>query len=80
MTGKVLMRAKEIEESNEAANNLWSCKKNGEQIECADETDDSKSKMSSHHSLNPSPEQGFAKKIPQYNSFRLMKQKVLHNH
>lgn len=30
----------------------------------------------SNHSLSPSPENGFEKKVPQYNSFRVMKQKV----
>ncbi|XP_015584742.1 uncharacterized protein LOC107262744 isoform X2 [Cephus cinctus] len=33
-------------------------------------------RRSSHHSLSPSPEQSFGKKMPQYNSFRVMKQKV----
>ncbi|KAK2576841.1 hypothetical protein KPH14_005474 [Odynerus spinipes] len=33
-------------------------------------------RRSSHHSLTPSPEQTFGKKLPQYNSFRVMKQKV----
>ncbi|XP_035733032.1 uncharacterized protein LOC118446471 isoform X2 [Vespa mandarinia] len=33
-------------------------------------------RRSSHHSLTPSPEQNFGKKLPQYNSFRVMKQKV----
>ncbi|KAG7206474.1 hypothetical protein KM043_003819 [Ampulex compressa] len=35
-----------------------------------------KARRSSHHSLTPSPEQNFSKKLPQYNSFRVMKQKV----
>ncbi|XP_046627251.1 tricalbin-1-like isoform X1 [Neodiprion virginianus] len=33
-------------------------------------------RRSSHHSLTPSPDNGFGKKTPQYNSFRVMKQKV----
>lgn len=33
-------------------------------------------RRSSHNSLTPSPEQNFGKKLPQYNSFRVMKQKV----
>ncbi|XP_043263343.1 tricalbin-3-like isoform X4 [Colletes gigas] len=33
-------------------------------------------RRSSHNSLTPSPEQSFGKKLPQYNSFRVMKQKV----
>ncbi|XP_071647824.1 uncharacterized protein [Temnothorax longispinosus] len=33
-------------------------------------------RRASHHSLTPSPEQSFGKKLPQYNSFRMMKQKV----
>lgn len=44
-----------------------------------DESDTAKviaERRSSHHSLTPSPEQSFGKKIPQYNSFRMMKQKV----
>lgn len=43
-----------------------------------DEADTSKTRErgSSHHSLTPSPEQSFGKKLPQYNSFRVMKQKV----
>ncbi|XP_025157748.1 tricalbin-3-like isoform X3 [Harpegnathos saltator] len=43
-----------------------------------DEADTSKNRerRSSHHSLTPSPEQSFGKKLPQYNSFRVMKQKV----
>ncbi|KMQ94109.1 protein piccolo, partial [Lasius niger] len=44
-----------------------------------DETDTTKvigERRSSHHSLTPSPEQSFGKKLPQYNSFRMMKQKV----
>lgn len=34
-------------------------------------------RRSSHNSLTPSPEQNFGKKLPQYNSFRVMKQKVI---
>ena len=43
-----------------------------------DDTDSTKLKerRSSHNSLTPSPEQSFGKKLPQYNSFRVMKQKV----
>ncbi|XP_011333563.2 uncharacterized protein LOC105277101 isoform X2 [Ooceraea biroi] len=44
-----------------------------------DEADTTKviaERRSSHHSLTPSPEQSFGKKLPQYNSFRVMKQKV----
>ncbi|XP_043786449.1 tricalbin-1-like isoform X2 [Apis laboriosa] len=43
-----------------------------------DETDTTKlrERRSSHNSLTPSPEQSFGKKLPQYNSFRVMKQKV----
>jgi hypothetical protein len=75
--GKILMKAKDFDENHEATNNYWSRKKNGEQNECASETDDPKLKLSSsHHSLTPSPDQSFGKKIPQYNSFRMMKQKV----
>ncbi|XP_011496650.1 PREDICTED: tricalbin-1-like [Ceratosolen solmsi marchali] len=75
--GKVITKAKDLEENHEVANSHWSCKKNGEQIECASETDDPKLKLSSsQHSLTPSPDQSFGKKIPQYNSFRLMKQKM----
>ncbi|XP_048513229.1 tricalbin-1-like isoform X3 [Athalia rosae] len=33
-------------------------------------------RRASHHSLTPSPDNGFGKKVPQYNSFRVMKQKV----
>lgn len=33
-------------------------------------------RQSSHHSLTLSPEQSFCKKVPQYSSFRIMKQKV----
>lgn len=44
-----------------------------------DETDTTKlrERRSSHNSLTPSPEQSFGKKLPQYNSFRVMKQKVI---
>lgn len=44
-----------------------------------DETDTSKlrERPSPHNSLTPSPEQNFGKKLPQYNSFRVMKQKVI---
>lgn len=76
-------KAKEIEEISEPPNNhQWTRKKStGEPAsEYGDETDDSKSKMSSsHHSLAPSSDQSFGKKTPQYNSFRLMKQKVCQN-
>ncbi|XP_011260825.1 uncharacterized protein LOC105254043 isoform X3 [Camponotus floridanus] len=44
-----------------------------------DEADTTKviaERRSSQHSLTPSPEQSFGKKLPQYNSFRMMKQKV----
>ncbi|XP_011687218.1 PREDICTED: uncharacterized protein LOC105449622 isoform X1 [Wasmannia auropunctata] len=44
-----------------------------------DESDTAKviaERRASHHSLTPSPEQSFGKKMPQYNSFRMMKQKV----
>ncbi|XP_076387531.1 uncharacterized protein LOC100880539 isoform X3 [Megachile rotundata] len=43
-----------------------------------DDTDGTKlrERRSSHNSLTPSPEQSFGKKLPQYNSFRVMKQKV----
>ncbi|XP_058799438.1 uncharacterized protein LOC131668950 isoform X2 [Phymastichus coffea] len=75
--GKLFAKAKDFDESSEASTNHWSRKRNGEQSDCADETDDSKSKMSSsHHSLSPSPDQSFGKKTPQYNSFRAMKQKM----
>ncbi|XP_020292383.1 uncharacterized protein LOC109858995 isoform X2 [Pseudomyrmex gracilis] len=33
-------------------------------------------RQSSHHSLTLSPDQSFGKKVPQYSSFRIMKQKV----
>ncbi|XP_076303310.1 uncharacterized protein LOC143221730 isoform X2 [Lasioglossum baleicum] len=36
----------------------------------------SRERRSSYNSLTPSPEQNFGKKLPQYNSFRVMKQKV----
>ncbi|XP_014211162.1 uncharacterized protein LOC106641296 [Copidosoma floridanum] len=79
-TGKILSKAKEIIEecSETTTNNHWSPKKNGEQqVDCADETDDSKLKLaSSQHSLSNSPDPSFGKKTPQYNSFRLMKQKM----
>lgn len=42
----------------------------------ADSTPKLRERRSSHHSLTPSPEQSFGKKMPQYNSFRVMKQKV----
>nr|XP_034188727.1 tricalbin-1-like isoform X2 [Osmia lignaria] len=44
----------------------------------ADDTNGSKlrERRSSHNSLTPSPEQSFGKKLPQYNSFRVMKQKM----
>ncbi|XP_017880570.1 uncharacterized protein LOC108625242 isoform X2 [Ceratina calcarata] len=43
-----------------------------------DDTDATKlgEQRSSHNSLTPSPDQSFGKKLPQYNSFRVMKQKV----
>ncbi|XP_053973613.1 uncharacterized protein LOC128873790 isoform X2 [Hylaeus volcanicus] len=40
------------------------------------ETTKLRDRRSSHNSLTPSPEQSFGKKLPQYNSFRVMKQKV----
>lgn len=45
-------------------------------IDEADTTKVIAERQSSHHSLTPSPEQSFGKKLPQYNSFRMMKQKV----
>ncbi|XP_076236391.1 uncharacterized protein LOC143180510 [Calliopsis andreniformis] len=44
-------------------------------IDDADATK-ARERRSSHNSLTPSPEQNFGKKLPQYNSFRVMKQKV----
>ncbi|XP_076749904.1 uncharacterized protein LOC143422843 isoform X2 [Xylocopa sonorina] len=41
-----------------------------------DDTTKLTERRSSHNSLTPSPEQSFGKKLPQYNSFRVMKQKV----
>lgn len=45
-------------------------------VDEADSTSKLNERRSSHHSLTPSPEQSFGKKMPQYNSFRVMKQKV----
>ena len=45
-------------------------------VDEADSTPKLRERRSSHHSLTPSPEQSFGKKMPQYNSFRVMKQKV----
>ena len=69
-------KAKESDEHSD--NGQWNCKRNGEQTDC-DDTDSSKLNIdisSSHHNLTPNLEQSFGKKTPQYNSFRLMKQKV----
>lgn len=48
----------------------------GNSVDEADTTKVITERRSSHHSLTPSPEQSFGKKLPQYNSFRMMKQKV----
>lgn len=48
----------------------------GNSVDEADTTKIIADRRSSHHSLTPSPEQSFGKKLPQYNSFRMMKQKV----
>ncbi|XP_051166323.1 uncharacterized protein LOC127284735 isoform X5 [Leptopilina boulardi] len=67
-------------ESNEVngVTNSWTPRVITETI--SDTVDEADSKLherrSSHHSLTPSPEQSFGKKMPQYNSFRVMKQKM----
>ncbi|XP_043477779.1 uncharacterized protein LOC122508474 isoform X2 [Leptopilina heterotoma] len=45
-------------------------------VDEADSTSKLNERRSSHNSLTPSPEQSFGKKMPQYNSFRVMKQKM----
>lgn len=49
---------------------------NNDVVDVADGIPKIRERRSSHHSLTPSPEQNFGKKLPQYNSFRVMKQKV----
>ncbi|KAL7288878.1 hypothetical protein TKK_0016848 [Trichogramma kaykai] len=86
--GKMITLVKKFEDSSSSdltavSNNhhQWSLasKKNGEQlnqsIDCTDDEDQKKLSDSSHR-LTPSPDQSFGKKTPQYNSFRLMKQKM----
>ena len=66
------------ENNHEGTNHFWNHKKNGESIEILDDSlEDAKLKKSSNNSLTPTSEQSFGKKFPQYNSFRMMKQKVL---
>ncbi|XP_076376389.1 uncharacterized protein LOC117225022 isoform X1 [Megalopta genalis] len=45
-------------------------------VDNSDSTKSREERRSSYNSLTPSPEQNFGKKLPQYNSFRVMKQKV----
>ncbi|XP_033211411.1 uncharacterized protein LOC117169247 isoform X2 [Belonocnema kinseyi] len=69
-------------DSNEVngGTNSWTPRVMTENISDALDEADSTPKLverrSSHHSLTPSPEQSFGKKMPQYNSFRVMKQKM----
>lgn len=77
---KASIASKDSNEIN-GTENSWIPKVITETItDVVDETDTSKSRErpSSHNSLTPSPEQSFGKKLPQYNSFRVMKQKVIH--
>ncbi|KAK9299933.1 hypothetical protein QLX08_007168 [Tetragonisca angustula] len=75
---KASIASKDSNEMN-GTENSWIPKVITETItDVVDETDTSKlrERPSSHNSLTPSPEQSFGKKLPQYNSFRVMKQKM----
>lgn len=76
---KVSIISKESNEVN-GTSSFWIPKVIAESAAVSvDETDTTKviaERRASHHSLTPSPEQSFGKKLPQYNSFRMMKQKV----
>ncbi|XP_029679460.1 uncharacterized protein LOC115245325 isoform X3 [Formica exsecta] len=76
---KTSITSKESNEIN-GMSSFWIPKVIAESIAVSvDEADTTKviaERRSSHHSLTPSPEQNFGKKLPQYNSFRMMKQKV----
>lgn len=78
-TDKASVTSKESNEVN-GSTSFWIPKVIAESAAdtSVDEADTSKNReiRSSHHSLTPSPEQSFGKKLPQYNSFRVMKQKV----
>jgi len=79
-TDKVSITSKESNEIN-GTSSFWIPKVITESVagNSVDEADTTKviaERQSSHHSLTPSPEQNFGKKLPQYNSFRMMKQKV----
>lgn len=78
---KASVTSKESNEINNGTSSFWIPKVITESVasNTVDEADTAKiigERRSSHHSLTPSPEQSFGKKLPQYNSFRLMKQKV----
>ncbi|XP_043280292.1 uncharacterized protein [Venturia canescens] len=78
VSDKISTTSKESNETNGNTNN-WIAREITESIvDPSDETDTCKltERRSSHHSLTPSPDQSFGKKLPQYNSFRVMKQKV----
>ncbi|KOX69793.1 Tricalbin-1, partial [Melipona quadrifasciata] len=75
---KASIASKDSNEVN-GTENSWIPKVITESItDVVDETDTSKlrERPSPHNSLTPSPEQSFGKKLPQYNSFRVMKQKM----
>lgn len=77
---KLSITSKESNEVN-GTSSFWIPKVITESVasNSVDEADTTKAiaeRRSSHHSLTPSPEQSFGKKLPQYNSFRMMKQKV----
>lgn len=77
-TDKVSTTSKESNEINGGSNN-WVSRAISESIlDATDEPDREKviERRSSHHSMTPSPDQSFGKKLPQYSSFRVMKQKV----
>nr|XP_050852356.1 uncharacterized protein LOC127064819 isoform X3 [Vespula vulgaris] len=75
---KTSTTSKESNEMNGTQNSWMSRVVNETITDVVDEADAPKirERRSSHHSLTPSPEQNFGKKLPQYNSFRVMKQKV----
>ncbi|XP_071570518.1 uncharacterized protein [Temnothorax nylanderi] len=77
---KISITSKESNEVN-GTSSFWIPKVITESVasNSIDEADTAKviaERRASHHSLTPSPEQSFGKKLPQYNSFRMMKQKI----
>ena len=76
--GKIITLVKKFDESDqESINSQWSDKRNGDPNDSnTDDVDDAKKLSNSRNRLTPSPDQSFGKKTTQYNSFRLMKQKV----